>query len=201
NRVLGLLERGGAGRITVDKIDVGNVVKIDGGLAFIVADSDVEPLSGDTLTTVTDVAVEALTKVIAETKEVRDARLMLGNAAWAGAATLIFAVVLVILRFAGRAVSRRMLRIADAAAEKMKIGGTAVLNRHSVIRFARLVVRIAFYTFALLFTYEWLGFVLGRFPFTRAWGEHLNTFLRDTTFNLLSGIAQALPELLIVVVI
>ncbi len=70
-----------------------------------------------------------------------------------------------------------------------------------MIGFARLIVRIIFYTIALLITYEWLGFVLGRFPFTRAWGEQLNAFLTRTTFDLLTAIAQSIPELLIVAVI
>lgn len=201
HRILGLLERGADGRVTVDNIDVGNVVKIDGGLAFIIADSDVEPLSGDTLTEITDIAVEALRKAIAATKEARDGRLMLAAVIWAGGATLVYIVSLVILNFIGRAFLRRMRRLADAAAEKVKIGGTEVLSRGSVIGIARLVVRIIFYSVALLLTYEWVGFVLGRFPFTRAWAEQLNAFLSRTAIDLLTAVAQSVPELLIVAVI
>ena len=47
-RTTALLERGGEGRVTVDKESLGNVVKVDGGLAFIVAEGDADPLSGET---------------------------------------------------------------------------------------------------------------------------------------------------------
>ena len=200
-RVLGLLERGGDGKITVEKIDVGNVVKIDGGLAFIIADSDVDPLSDDTLDTVTARAVEALSKAIAETKEARDARLMLAAAIWAGGATVIFLLLLAALRFSARATARRMAAFADQAAEKVKIGGGSLVNRRRAIVFARHAVEAVFWAIALLITYQWLSFVLGRFPFTRAWGEQLNTYLAATAINILSAIAQAIPELQIVAVI
>ena len=200
-RILALLERGGEGRITVESIDVGNVVKIDGGLAFIIAESDLEPLSGETLGTVTDAAVSALTKAIAETREVRDARLMLAAAIWAGGATAVYLVLLVILRFVGRAVTRRMLHLADVAAEKVRIGGTVLVNRSRAIGYARHLLHIGYWAIVLLLTYQWVGFVLGRFPFTRPWGEQLNTFLVATTLDMLTAIAESMPELLIVAVI
>ena len=200
-RVLALLERGGEARVTVDKIDVGNVIKIDDGLGFIISDSDVQPLSGDTLGSVTDRAVAALNTAIAETREARNARLMLQAAIWAGIATVFYALALAALRFAGRATMRRLLRVADAAAGKVRIGGTAVVNRRRAAAFARHLVQWVFWAVVLLLTYQWLGFLLGRFPFTRAWGEQLNGTLAATTIDILTAIAASIPELLIVVVI
>ena len=78
-----------------------------------------------------------IAKAIAETREARDARLMVAAAAWAGGATIVYLVLLVILRFVGRAVTRRMLRLADSAAEKVRIGGTEVVNRARAIGFVR----------------------------------------------------------------
>ena len=201
SRILKLLERGGDGRVTVEKNDLGSLVKIDGGLAFVISENDVEPLSGETLGTTTDAVVDALNKAIAETREVRDGRLMLVAAAWAGGATVTYLILLGILRLVGRVVTRRMLRFADSAAEKVRIGGTEVLNRRRAIGFARHLMRIGFWSIVLLLTYQWVGFVLGRFPFTRAWGEQLNSFLATTTVDLLTAIAQAVPELLVVAVI
>ncbi len=201
NRILGLLERGGEGRITVDRTDVGNVVKIDGGLAFIISDSDVEPLSGETLGTVTEAAVTALAKAIAETRESRDGRLMAAAAVWAGGATVVYLILLVMLRFVGRLVTRRMLRLADSAAEKVRIGGTEVVNRARAIGFVRQLMRFGFWALVLLLTYEWIGFLLGRFPFTRPWGEQLNAFLVTTIVDLLTAIARAVPGLMIAAII
>jgi small-conductance mechanosensitive channel len=54
---------------------------------------------------------------------------------------------------------------------------------------------------ALLFTYQWLGYVLGRFPYTRPWGERFAGFLVDTLAGMLSAVAESIPGLLIAVVI
>jgi small-conductance mechanosensitive channel len=209
NRIMALLERGGDAKITVEKIDVanvktvdvGNVVKIDGGLAFIIADSDVEPLSGDTLATVTDRTVELLGKAIAETREARDARLMLAAAIWAGTATVVFLLLLAVLRYVARASARRIALLADQAADKVRIGGGVLVNRRRAIVFARHFVQAVFWAIALLLTYQWVGYVLARFPFTRAWGEQLNTYLAATAVTILTAIAQSIPELLIAAVI
>ena len=200
-RILALLERGGEGRVTVEKIDLGDVIKIDGGLAFILSDSDVQPLSGDTLATIADRAVAALTTAIAETREARNARLMLEAAIWAGIATIVYVLCLLVLRFARRGVTRRLLHVADVAAVNFRIGGTAVVNRRRAFAIARHLVQWVFWAVVLLLTYQWVGFLLGRFPFTRAWGEQLNSFLATTTIDFLTAVAASIPELLVVVVI
>ena len=48
--------------------------------------------------------------------------------------------------------------------------------------------------------YAWLGFVLARFPFTRAWGEQLNGYLLGMLFDLARGIITTLPNLFIVAI-
>ena len=49
--------------------------------------------------------------------------------------------------------------------------------------------------FIALLSYEWLSFVLSRFPYTRAWGERLNDYLLDVLERLASGIISAVPGL------
>ena len=200
-RIVALLERGDGDQVSVERIDRGDVVKIGGALAFVVANEDVQVLTGETLDTATAIAVRALRQVIAETHEARDGRLMLAAAIWAGGATVVYLLLLGALRFVGRAVTRRVLRLADSTAEKVRIGGAEILHRERATGFVRLLLRIGYWGIVLLLTYEWVGFVLGRFPFTRAWGEQLNAFLVTTTVDMLSAVAQAIPDLLIVVVI
>ncbi len=200
-RVLALLERGGEGRIAVERIDLGNAIKIDGGLAFVVAGDDPEPLTGETLDSVTESTVEKLKLAIAETREARDGQLLLRAAIWAGGATIIYLLLLTAMRFLGHAITRRMLKLTDSAAGKFKFGDTELVNRSRAIRFVRQLLRIGFWAIVLLLTYEWVGFVLGRFPFTRPWGEQLNAFLVATILDLLEAIARSVPELLIVVLI
>jgi small-conductance mechanosensitive channel len=53
----------------------------------------------------------------------------------------------------------------------------------------------------LLLGYEWLSFVLSRFPYTRPLGESLNTYLLQVAVYLFDGVISALPGLGIAVVI
>ncbi len=196
-----LLERGGDGKVSVEEIPQGAAVKIDGGFAFVIANDDVDPLSGETLETVTHAAVQALEKAIAETKEARDTRLIAHAVAWAGGATLVYFLVLWVLRVVGGAIAKRMLRLAGEAAGHIKIGGAEIVHRERALRFVASTLRIGFWVIVLLVTYEWLGYVLGLFPYTRPWGEGLTAFLVATAVGILAAMARAIPDLLIVVVI
>ena len=197
DRIVGLLDRGGPGAVTIDHLDEGDAVKIDGRLAFMVTKDDVEPLRGETLETLTQDSVRVLNQVIAETREARSGRLMVNAVIWAAGATVIYLLLLWLLRLIARVVTRRMLQLAGSTVEQLKIGGAEIVQRERMIRVVRRLLQIGFWGFALLVTYEWIGFVLCRFPFTRPWGEQLNAFLVGTTVGILSSIALALPDLLI----
>ena len=76
--------------------------------------------------------------------------------------------------------SRRLLRLAAETAGHLKVGGTEILQRDRAIGIVRRMLQAGFWALVLLLTYEWVGYVLGRFPYTRPWGEQLNAFLVDT---------------------
>jgi small-conductance mechanosensitive channel len=200
-RIASLLEDAQGDQVTVETEGTGNAVKIDGRVAFIVTEADVDAAYGETVATATKAAVERLELAIGETREARDGRRMLANAMWAGGATIAYVLLLVAFRFVGRVVTRRMLMLAEAAVGKVRIGGAELLTRARALHFARQLLRLGFVAIVLLLTYQWVGFVLGRFPFTRAWGERLNEFLVSTAVGMLTAIAESVPELLIAAVI
>ncbi len=200
-RVYAALDRGGPGKVSVEDIPQGKVIKVDGALAFVLTAGDVDPLLGQTLDSLTQDAAQALTRAIGETQEARSGRRMLANLLWAGGATIVYLLVLWLLRHLGDFVTRRMVALAEATAGQIKIGGAEILQRERTIRVVARALRVGFWGFVLLVTYEWIGFVLSRFPFTRPWGEQLNTFLIDTATGMLGAIAGAVPNLLVVAVV
>jgi len=200
-RIMALLERAPEGQVTVESEGTGNAVKIDGSIAFIVTEGDVDAAYGESVATATAAAVERLTLAIEETREARDARRMVANATWAAGATVAYLLALVAWRYISRAVTRRMLKLAEMAAGKVRIGGAELVSRGRALLFARQLLRLGFWAFVLLVTYEWVSFVLRRFPFTRAWGEQLNAFLTSTALGMLEAIAESVPELVVVAVI
>ena len=200
-RIIAALERGGPGIVGVEKRPGGASLSIDGKMALIIANEDLDQLGGELL----DVAVadtkRALEQVIAETREARSGRLMLLAALWAVGATVVYAVLLWLLRRVGKALSQRVLSFASRTVEEARIGGAAILRRDRALRIVRRLLHAAFWAIALLLTYQWVGFVLGRFPYTRPWGERLHAFLADTASGIVLGMASAIPELLIALAI
>ncbi|MDD1709780.1 MAG: hypothetical protein LUQ37_02585, partial [Methanoregulaceae archaeon] len=152
-RIDALLERGGDGKVTIESIPQGAVVKIDGALAFVIANDDADPLAGETLESVAHAGAQALEKAIAETKEARDTQLIARAAAWAGGATLVYLVVLWVLRVVARAITRRLLQLADAKVH-LKVGGTELVHRERTLRVVGWALRIGFWAIGLLITYQ-----------------------------------------------
>jgi len=201
-RIYTLLDRGGEGKVSVESIPTqGNVIKVDDSLAFVLTDGDADPLLAQTLESLTRDTVQALERAVGETRESRSGRRMLLAALWAGGATLIYLFVLWLLRRLGDVVTRRMVRLAGDTAGQITIGGAQILHRERTIRVVGQILRIGFWGFVLLVTYEWVGFVLGRFPFTRVWGEQLNSFLVDSITGALTATAAAVPDLIVVAAI
>ena len=198
-RIYSILERGESDTVTVEKLEQGRLIKVGTHGAIIIAREDVR--ADDDIDAVAQDAAAALTRAIAETRESRDGKLMLRAVVHSAIATAVYALVVWLLLRLGRWITRRALKLANATTERFKVGGGVVLHRHRLIRLAHAALQIAGAVLILLVTYEWLGFVLGRFPYTRVWSEHLNGFLVDTIVGLLVSVARAVPELGIAVVI
>jgi small-conductance mechanosensitive channel len=201
DRIVTLLGQGGPGKVEVEHLEPGDAIKIDGTFAFLLTRDDVDRLRGETFETLVGNAVHALEKTIAETKEARDGRLMLIAAGWAAGATVVYVFLLWGLRRIGRAVTRRMLLLADSTAGQIRIGGSEILQRERTLVLVRRLLQIGFWAFVLLLTYEWFGYVLSRFPYTRPWGEQLNSFLVNAIVDVLTSVAAAMPDLLIAIAI
>jgi small-conductance mechanosensitive channel len=200
-RIRMLLAAPGEHKITTERIPQGILVKIDGNVAFAVTHEDVEGLGEVAEQALVADSVRALERVIAEMKEAHDPRALLANAGWAAAATAIWLAVLWLLRRLVRGAGRRLMRYAEAKSDALRAAGAEIVPREGVIAVIRIGLRVFFWALALLFTYQWLGYVLSRFPYTRPWGEQFASFLIDTLGDMLSAVADSIPGLLIAVLI
>ncbi len=198
-RIYSILERGGDDAVGVEAIEFGRAVKIGDHGVFIVAPEDVR--GADNLDAAAQGAAAALERAIGETRESRDSRLMVRAAIHSAIATIVYALLVFGLLRLGRWIMRHALRLTNATAERLKVGGATVVHRHRAIHIAHTGLRLAGWLLILLVTYEWLGFVLGRFPYTRVWSESLNAFLVDTVVGVLVAVAHAVPEIAVAVVI
>ncbi|MEJ8812708.1 mechanosensitive ion channel family protein [Variovorax ureilyticus] len=200
-RIEELLARQGPADVTTQQIPQGILVKIDDALAFGVTSGDVNTLHNDTLEGTATRAADALRGAINETRELRDTRSLLKSGAVAAALTLAYLALLWVLALARRRIGLRLARIAKAKSEQLHLRGLQLIESDWALELVRRLTAFLFWASALLLTYEWTGRVLELFPYTRPWGERLNGFLVETAAKLVGGVAGAIPELLIAVVI
>ena len=67
-----LLERPGAGKITVVSQPIGNGLLVDGALGFVITEADTDKLAQETLEDATNAAKAALERVVAYEREAHD---------------------------------------------------------------------------------------------------------------------------------
>ncbi|HEY2849605.1 MAG TPA: mechanosensitive ion channel domain-containing protein [Gemmatimonadaceae bacterium] len=201
DRIRTLLAAPGEHKVTTEQLPQGALIKIDGSVALAITHDDAEQLGEVAEAAKAADAARALERVIAEMKEARDPRALLENAGWAGVATAIWLAALWLLRRIVRGGGRRLLRYADEKGAAMRAAGHEIVARERVIATIRVGVKVGFWALALLFTYQWLGHVLGRFPYTRPWGERFGSFLVDTLGGMLSAVADSIPGLLVAILI
>jgi small-conductance mechanosensitive channel len=199
-RIRALIAAGGR-TVSVEQVPQGVAVKIGDNFALGITPDDVEGLGEVAMMAQANDAKRALEVVIAEMDEAHDAHSLLSSAGWAAAATVVWLAALWLLRRAIRFIGRRILRYADAKGDMLRAAGADIVQRDRVMHAIRVAISVVLWVFVALATYQWLGFVLARFPYTRPWGEGLASFLIDTLGDMLSAVTDSIPGLLVVVVI
>jgi small-conductance mechanosensitive channel len=196
-----LLERGGPGVVSVQPETQGNLVMIDGSLALTLTAQDADTLRGETLDAATRSAVAALARVIAETREARDRRRLAEALALSAAATLAYVLLSWgVLRLRDRLYARTLAWTDTAPGPSGEVRRT-IWQSGRLQLLAQWILRVASWVFLIAFTYEWLVFVLLRFPRTRVAGEHLGGFVLDLAGSIGDGMLGALPDLVVAVAI
>lgn len=196
-----LLARGGPGAVTMQPQPQGNVLLLDGELAVILTPQDADAVRGETLEGATRAAQAALARVVSETREARDRGRVLRALGYTLAATALYLLALWLtwrLRHRSRA---RIARMLEGAATRARIAGTPLWEATRMHTLSQWLVRVGSWTLVALCTYQWLVYSLQQFPRTRAAGEQLGDFLVGVFGNIGSGIAHALPDLAVALVI
>ena len=195
------LAAGGPGAVTVQQEPQGRVVLVDGTMVLLLTPADVDPLRGENLDRATRATVAALARVIAETNEARDRGRLLRAAAFALGATALYLLAVWIVVRIRRALFARTGAWVDAAASHTTVARSPLWQGPRVQRAAQWLLRIASWLVLLPLTYEWLVFVLERFPQTRAAGEQLGAFVLGVGERIGGGIVHSLPDLVVAAVI
>lgn len=197
-----LARRGGPLEVTMRAMPEGIGVIVDDTLVFRVLREDADPEFGEDVQRVADAAVANLRIALAEMHELRDPRRRLRAIGYALTATLATAGLMWLLWRAYAGLARRAREFAARRADRLSSGwGRHVAGRVGVTSLATVPLRLLAWLLTLLLVYEWLTLVLGFFPYTRPWSERLLGRLLHALGSFGSGMLEAIPGLLFVVLI
>ncbi len=200
--LVSLVQRGGPLEVTTRALPEGIAVIVDQTLVFRVLKEDANPELGEDMQLVADAAVHNLHTAFAEMRELHDSRRLLKAIGYSLLATLVFTGLMWALWRGYAALARRIRDFVTRRAEQLSSGWSRhVAGRVGVTNLATVPLRLLAWLLTLLLAYEWLTLVLGFFPYTRPWSERLLGRLLDALGRFGSGILEAIPGLLFVMLI
>lgn len=186
--------------VSLDTIQDSYLVLIGDRRAFIVTPKDVES-SGSSVRQAAEDAAGRLRQVVEETREARSFRFLLTAGGLSAGATLLFITMLRVIAYCRRRLLSWLPTRMRRHASTLKIGQTPLVDTSNLFLVTRRLLGLLYWTLVLLLTYEWLTFVLQRFPYTRPWGESLDRYLFDLARYLLDAVVSAIPGLVIALLI
>ncbi len=196
-----VLQDGADMPVTVQPVQRSFIVLLNGRRSFMVTPLDVDPLEAHTTEEAALQAAERLRQVVAETHEIRTWSAMLKALGYSVAATVLFVLLLWAIHWLRRSLYKALPMLMQQKARDLKVGGAQILDLRFLFTLANRLLDLLRWTLVLLLAYEWLSFVLSQFPYTRPWGERLNSYLLDLLSYVLQGVVNAVPGLLIAVLI
>ncbi|WP_339443200.1 mechanosensitive ion channel family protein [Pseudomonas hunanensis] len=182
--------------VRVDPILRSYLVLLGGRRAFIVTPLDA---AADSITAgeAAEQAAENLRLVVEETRQARSLRFLLTAIGYGAAATLVFFMLVKAAGYCRRKLLGLLPKLMGKHSERLKVGHTQLFDLQNLYYLIDRSLWLLYWLVVLLFCYQWLGFVLSRFPYTRAWGESLNIHLMELLNYLVSGILRAMPGLVV----
>ena len=200
-RIREQLEQPGEHKVTSRQEPFGVLVQIDGATTFLLTQDDADRTQQEPLERHAQRAASALVKVIADTRESRSLDAVFRALGLTLAATLAAALLLWLLALTRRGIERRLLVVTQRHAQRLQVGGVALLRRERVVTAVHLALTMAYWLLALVLSHQWLSFVLARYPYTRPWANLLDDFLVGLAGRIGHSIAEAVPGLLTALVI
>ena len=181
--------------VTLDPIMKSYMVLLGSRRAFIVSPTDVDETEFDSVQLAAESAADRLRQVVAETREARSLQLILRSVVAALLATGIYIALLFGMSYLRRRVLQKLPELMHRHTQALKVGKVPLIDANFLYPLVSRVLELLRWVIVLLLSYEWLGFVLSRFPYTRPWGESLNNYLLEVADYLLQGILGAIPGL------
>ena len=200
NRTLDEIVREGAwGDVHVRTEKEGRLFLVGSRMVFALVPGDLDPDGHETLDSAAEKTAKDLGLALAEAREKRSGRQLVGAIVATLAATALFVVLVVLLRLVRRSLQRRLVALTERLAARLEAGGRGFVPLLWLTEAVSWSVRTVSVLLGVVLGYVWLAYVLRRFPWTRPWGEGLDEFLLSTARAFAGGAIRMVPDLLVVV--
>ncbi len=200
-RIESLIEAEQTDDVQSRTIPEGVLVSIGGRAVFTLTHADPDTVAGEQLAVVAMESVARLRTAIADEREERSLPHLLRAAGIAAFATILFIMLLRMLRWGRRRVSDRLIAAAATRVPDLRVGGFTLFSGDSALALLRRLVDLTAWVAGLFAAYLWLAFVLTRFAYTRPWGEALGGYLTETIGSLAFSAISAVPGIFTVILI
>lgn len=181
--------------VTIDSVQTSYLVLLGAKRAFIVSPKDVDTLEYGSVQQAAEGAASKLRQVVAETQQARSFRFIVQALIACVVATGLYLGLLWGIYFIRRRLLKALPELMTRHARALKVGEMEVVDPSWFYPLISRLLWMLRWALVLLLSYEWLGFVLSRFPYTRPWGESLNNYLLEVVGYLFEGIIGAIPGL------
>ena len=198
NRIKSAMEKGGGDHISTRPTpEGGRFVELNGLAVFQIRPDDLDTLTGESIDDAAKQAAENLKIAVYEAREQSNSRVMFNGIGYAVLASVFFYLVCRFIYWAEKRLNHRLLSWMAVYEAKLAVA----IRPQQAINFLIFMVRLAKSALLIMAGYKWVTFSLRQFPYSRPWGEQLDSYLIDTLQEILLAIVGALPGLLVVFLI
>lgn len=187
--------------VSVQSDAAGMMVQIDGATSFLVTPADLDTDRDETLDAAAANAAAALRRALEEYAQARSWDYLLHSLGWTVGASLVTALLVWLAGRAQRVLTRTLIVSSSEHVHKLSLAGIPLLRRDRAVWAIRSMAQGIYRLLVLVLLVECLGFVLLQFPFSRSWGESLNTWILDLARQGLGFVVEVVPELSIALLI
>ncbi len=200
-RIEAALRQSGPARVSVREAPEGRFLEIDGKSLFAITPGDVDTVLGETPQNAAELARQRLQAAVDAARESASPVALARAAGLSAGATALWLLLLRLLVKVTRRLGQRLSEAAARQAGRLTVSGVTALHAASVRSAVLRLVSLLAWAVGLFGTYLWLTFVLGRFGWSRPWGERLSGYLLGVLQDTGLAIVGALPGLVTVAVI
>ena len=192
---------GPSGPVAAQRLEGVIAVTVGGHGVFVIVPDDVDQIGGETLEQKAAAAVSRLQTAVDEQVELRTPARLAWSVVQVLLVTVVFAVLLWLIRRGYRVMAARLSESAERRLGKFSEINVQLMRASRASDAIRRFIMLVAVVLALVLSYSWLTFTLRRFPDTRPLGESLREFLLTKFAAIGLAIVRWLPDLLTIAVI